>query len=138
MVCGIHVHGEFASSRVDFPTTNSHSYYNLKMDVLFAVNQRCSHSSDLEIGLGEWITITGGNGSGKTTLLESIMQLIKYQGDVYFENQHLTKIKHAAKHMYLVYQNPELQFITNSVYDEINIHFNHLLKIKVMMKRYNF
>ena len=47
--------------------------------------------SDLEIGLGEWITITGANGSGKTTLLESIMQLIKYQGDVYFENQHLTK-----------------------------------------------
>ena len=30
--------------------------------------------------------------------------------------------------MYLVYQNPELQFITNSVYDEINIHFNHLSK----------
>ena len=43
------------------------------------------------------------------------------------------------KHMYLVYQNPELQFITNSVYDEINIHFNPtFLKIKVMMKRYNF
>lgn len=48
--------------------------------------------SDLEIGLGEWITITGANGGGKTTLLESIMQLIKYQGDVYFENQRLTKL----------------------------------------------
>ena len=32
--------------------------------------------------------------------------------------------------MYLVYQNPELQFITNSVYDEINIHYNHLDKEK--------
>ena len=32
--------------------------------------------------------------------------------------------------MYLVYQNPELQFITNSVYDEINIHYNHLDKAK--------
>ncbi len=30
--------------------------------------------------------------------------------------------------MYLVYQNPELQFITNSVYDEINIHLDHLSK----------
>ena len=28
--------------------------------------------------------------------------------------------------MYLVYQNPELQFITNSVYDEVHIHYNHL------------
>lgn len=84
--------------------------------------------SDLKIDKGEWITITGANGSGKTTLLESIMQLIKYQGSVHFQNQRLTKIKHAAKNMYLVYQNPELQFITNSVYEEINIHFNHLSK----------
>lgn len=37
-------------------------------------------------------------------------------------NHHIyTKIKSAAKSMYLVYQNPELQFITNSVYDEIHI-----------------
>ena len=43
-----------------------------------------------------------------------------------YNNEELKKIKQAAKHMYLVYQNPELQFITNSVYDEVYIHYNHL------------
>ena len=37
--------------------------------------------------------------------------------------------------MYLVYQNPELQFITNSVYEEIYIHYNHQEPSIVKMKR---
>ena len=65
------------------------------------------------------------NGTGKTTLLESMMQLIKYEGVMSYKNTTLKKIKDAAQHMYLVYQNPELQFITNSVYEEIYIHYNH-------------
>lgn len=81
---------------------------------------------DLNVHPGEWITITGKNGAGKTSLLESILQLIKYIGQMFYQDKQLKKIKDAAKHMYLVYQNPELQFITNSVYDEINIHYNHL------------
>lgn len=75
---------------------------------------------------GEWLTITGKNGAGKTSLLEAMLQLIKYEGDMFYRDQLLSKIKQAAKHMYLVYQNPELQFITNSVYDEVYIHYNHL------------
>lgn len=93
---------------------------------------------ELQIGDGEWITITGKNGAGKTTLLESMMQLIKYRGDMSYDHHHLRKIKDAAHHMYLVYQNPELQFITNSVYEEILINFsgenakqetNHLIEL---------
>ena len=75
----------------------------------------------LNITSGEWITITGTNGSGKTSLLESMMQLIKYEGTMSFDGKKLTKIKEAAKNMYLVYQNPEIQFIANSVYKEIFI-----------------
>ncbi|MDR5602490.1 ABC transporter ATP-binding protein [Staphylococcus coagulans] len=81
---------------------------------------------DLSIRSGEWITLTGKNGTGKTTLLESIMQLIRYKGKMTFNGQKLTKIKDAAQHMYLVYQNPELQFIQNSVYDEIYINYHHM------------
>lgn len=61
----------------------------------------------------------------KQQLLESMMQLIKYEGTMAYKNTILKKIKDATKHMYLVYQNPELQFITNSVYEEIYIHYNH-------------
>ncbi|EHJ08493.1 ABC transporter ATP-binding protein [Staphylococcus simiae] len=80
----------------------------------------------LPIYTHEWIAITGQNGSGKTSLLESIMHLIKYKGKMTFKNHTLQSIKDAAQHMFLVYQNPELQFITNSVYEEINIQHNHL------------
>lgn len=86
---------------------------------LFTIDEFVIHA-------GEWLTITGKNGAGKTSLLESILQLIKYKGTMTYQNVVLKKIKQAAKHMYLVYQNPELQFITNSVYDEIYIHHNHL------------
>ncbi|NWK84464.1 ATP-binding cassette domain-containing protein [Staphylococcus sp. GSSP0090] len=79
----------------------------------------------LDINAGEWISVTGPNGSGKTSLLESIMQLIKYDGQMYINHDICNKIKFAAKSMYLVYQNPELQFITNSVYDEIDIQNRH-------------
>ena len=81
---------------------------------------------EFKFGAGEWLTITGKNGAGKTSLLESMLQLIKYKGLMTYDNKELKKIKHAAQHMYLVYQNPELQFITNSVYDEVHIHYNHL------------
>ncbi len=97
MVCGIHVHGN-SHQVVLTPTTNSH-LLQFKNGRIIRGKSTLFSFSDLEIGLGEWITITGANGSGKTTLLESIMQLIKYQGDVYFENQRLTKIKHANKHV---------------------------------------
>ncbi|MBU5271367.1 ABC transporter ATP-binding protein [Staphylococcus caprae] len=81
---------------------------------------------EFKFGAGEWLTITGKNGAGKTSLLESMLQLIKYKGLMAYDNKELKKIKHAAQHIYLIYQNPELQFITNSVYDEVHIHYNHL------------
>ncbi|MGW7975539.1 ABC transporter ATP-binding protein [Staphylococcus xylosus] len=84
----------------------------------------------LSVGTGEWITITGANGSGKTSLLESMMQLIKYEGRMLVNNRSFNKIKVAAKYMYLVYQNPELQFITSSVYDEVHIQYKNKFNSK--------
>ncbi|MCS4486694.1 ABC transporter ATP-binding protein [Staphylococcus americanisciuri] len=82
--------------------------------------------SSLEIHPGEWLMITGKNGTGKTTLLESMMQLIPYQGTMHWNGQKLKKVRDAASHMYLVYQNPELQFIQNSVYDEIYVNYEYM------------
>lgn len=81
--------------------------------------------NDLSINKGELIVLTGANGTGKTTFLETLMQLIKYEGNIYYKDKRLKKIKDASKHMYFVYQNPELQFIEMSVYDEISINFSH-------------
>lgn len=45
---------------------------------------------------------------------------------MHYGGQKLTKIKDAAQHMFLVYQNPELQFIQNSVFDEIWVNYHHM------------
>ncbi|MBF7019021.1 ABC transporter ATP-binding protein [Staphylococcus sp. 18_1_E_LY] len=90
--------------------------------------------NELTINQGEWITITGANGSGKTSLLESLMQLIQYEGTMYFNNKIIRKIKDIAHHAFLVYQNPELQFITNSVYDEIYVQYSNYSDTEAQQK----
>lgn len=80
---------------------------------------------ELQIGLGEWIVITGQNGTGKTTFLEAMLQMIPYDGVMCYRDKGLRTIRDAAAHLYLVYQNPELQFIENSVYDEVYVNYYH-------------
>ncbi|WP_367120865.1 ABC transporter ATP-binding protein [Staphylococcus capitis] len=104
----------------------SNSLFKFQQGQIVRGKQTLFSVDDFELHKGEWLTITGENGAGKTSLLESILQLIKYKGRMTYNNEELKKIKQAAKHMYLVYQNPELQFITNSVYDEVYIHYNYL------------
>lgn len=98
-------------------------------DILVKRKEKVFYRVDeLIVNSHEWIAITGKNGTGKTTLLESMMQLIPYEGTMYYNNKPLRKIKDVAQNMYLVYQNPELQFIQGSVFDEIFFNFQFLNK----------
>lgn len=116
---------DHAPQLTSFQSDLNNPLFNYSNGQLFRGKKTLFKVPELSIHAGEWITITGKNGSGKTTLLESMMQLIKYQGQMSYKGNILKKIKEAAQNMYLVYQNPELQFITNSVYDEVYIHYNH-------------
>lgn len=116
---------EHAPTRQLISTEKSEPRFNYKNGEIIRGKKTLIQIPEISIGTGEWITITGKNGTGKTSLIESILQLIKYKGQMYYNGTVISKIKQAAQHMYLVYQNPELQFITNSVYDEIHIHYNH-------------
>ncbi|RNC97310.1 ABC transporter ATP-binding protein [Lysinibacillus halotolerans] len=77
---------------------------------------------NVKIRKGEWVSIIGQNGSGKSTFLKSMIGLepIK-KGQLYFQNKELNKW--SDRELYekagFVFQNPELQFITDTVYDEI-------------------
>ncbi|WP_192599743.1 ABC transporter ATP-binding protein [Sporosarcina limicola] len=75
-----------------------------------------------EIDGGSWITIIGDNGAGKSTLLLSLMHLLRTTGQ-YELNGNLINLQNRKKsppnELSLVFQNPELQFVTNSVFDEI-------------------
>ncbi|UOQ47663.1 ATP-binding cassette domain-containing protein [Gracilibacillus caseinilyticus] len=67
---------------------------------------------------GDWLAVTGENGSGKSTLLLAIMQLIRTKGNIYYYLSEKSTNCNYQKMGY-VFQNPELQFIANSVYEEL-------------------
>ena len=88
----------------------------------------------LTVNKGEWLTLEGPNGSGKTTFLNSIMKLIPSHGSIKFKGKVIKKTKDIVGQVYPVFQNPELQFITHKVYDEIFINMENLFDIQQAQK----
>lgn len=72
---------------------------------------------------GDLIALTGPNGAGKSSLLLGLMGLLPRQGECRFGGDvpagRREERKAAAKHAAFVFQNPEFQFVTNRVLDEI-------------------
>jgi energy-coupling factor transporter ATP-binding protein EcfA2 len=76
----------------------------------------------LEIRAGEMLAIVGRNGAGKSTLARLLVGLLKPQGGelaLFGKPARQWKIQSLANHIALVFQNPEHQFLTDSVSDEI-------------------
>lgn len=68
---------------------------------------------------GEWVIIHGQNGAGKSTFLHAVMQFIKTSGRCELEGRPIKKVKKLAERMAFVFQNPEYQFVANTVYEEM-------------------
>lgn len=68
---------------------------------------------------GEWIAVTGRNGAGKSTLLHALMQLIRTQGDYQLLGEDVKQRQPLHRYIAFVFQNPEFQFVTHSVRDEL-------------------
>lgn len=71
---------------------------------------------------GEYVTFIGCNGSGKSTLMKILMGLIEdYQGEVIINNLKLNEknLIDIRKHIGIVFQNPDNQFIGATVRDDI-------------------
>jgi energy-coupling factor transport system ATP-binding protein len=73
----------------------------------------------LTIYAGEWIAVTGENGAGKSTLLQSLMKLIRTEGDLYWQGHQIIDEESLYDNMAFVFQNPEFQFVTHRVDDEL-------------------
>ncbi|MED5077903.1 ABC transporter ATP-binding protein [Geobacillus stearothermophilus] len=68
---------------------------------------------------GEWIAVTGRNGAGKSTLLHGLMQLIRTEGEYTLFGEDIELRQPLYRHIAFVFQNPEFQFVTHTVRDEL-------------------
>ncbi|MFC4558305.1 ABC transporter ATP-binding protein [Virgibacillus kekensis] len=76
----------------------------------------------LEIHEGEFIAIAGANGSGKTSLSKILAGIQKPStGNIMLKNKPLEKWNEAdlRREIGYVFQNPEHQFVTDTVYEEV-------------------
>ncbi len=76
---------------------------------------------NLDIDTGEILTIIGSNGTGKSTLLSALMGIINFKGEVKIFDIPLIKpnLKKIRSKMNLVFQNPEDQLFSPSVWEDV-------------------
>ena len=74
------------------------------------------------IGAGEWVSIIGHNGSGKSTLAKLLIGLLSpIEGAIYLDDMEVKEenLYDIRKHIGIVFQNPDNQFVSTSVEDDI-------------------
>lgn len=118
-------------SKSDYPPNTSPTTLIEARNVSFRYAAREAHGAQSipvlqEVGFrideGEFIAIVGPNGTGKTTLMNILFQVHKdYAGQIDISGEPLHSIKAQAlyQRMGLLFQNPEWQFVTNGVADEL-------------------
>jgi energy-coupling factor transport system ATP-binding protein len=77
---------------------------------------------EMTIRQGDFCAIVGPNGAGKTTMLNLIFRALEgYQGSILLESRDILKMKKRDlyQRMGLVFQNPEWQFVANTVSQEL-------------------
>jgi energy-coupling factor transport system ATP-binding protein len=81
------------------------------------------HNVSLQVRQGEFLAIVGRNGAGKSTLAKLLVGLIKPDGGelmLFGKSAKSWKPQMLSNHIALVFQNPEHQFLTDTVYEEVS------------------
>ena len=80
------------------------------------------HDIDLDVQRGEFVAVVGANGAGKTSLIQAIAGVMPPpRGTVYVDGLDVGRAdaRTLSSRIGFVFQNPEHQFIANSVFDEL-------------------
>jgi energy-coupling factor transport system ATP-binding protein len=80
------------------------------------------HDIDLDVGRGEFVAVVGANGAGKTSLIQAIAGVVPPPRDaVHVDGLDIgrTDTRTLSSRIGFVFQNPEHQFIANTVFDEL-------------------
>jgi energy-coupling factor transporter ATP-binding protein EcfA2 len=81
------------------------------------------HGVDLDVASGDFLAIVGTNGAGKTTLLQAIAGVVPRASgvvDVLGMDPERADARDRARRIGFVFQNPEHQFIADTVVDELD------------------
>jgi len=83
---------------------------------------------NLELEKGTFTTIIGLNGSGKSTLIKIVLGLLKYDGKIKIDGLLLTddNINEIRKRIGVVFENPDNQFVAETVMDDIAFSLENL------------
>ena len=80
------------------------------------------HGVDLDIGAGEFVAVVGANGAGKTSLIQAVAGVISPpRATVHVDGLDVGRAdaRTLSTRIGFVFQNPEHQFIANTVFDEL-------------------
>lgn len=91
---------------------------------------------NLEIEAGKWVTIVGPNGSGKSTLIKLILGLLKTESYINIAGLLLSPstIEDIRINVGVVFENPDYQFIGETVADDLAFSLENLGFSKVVIK----
>jgi len=100
-----------------------------KLSAGYKKNQSILKEIDLIVNEGDFFALVGGNGSGKSTLSKVILKLIDvFSGSLSIYGKELSQYKEHELYDLIgyVFQNPEHQFLEDTVWSEIAYSINQL------------
>jgi len=120
-------HG-LAMQTMTISSTNPVSETNIlikarNLDFHYSNGTHALQDISFDVRSGEMLAIVGRNGAGKSTLAKLMVRLLKPQvGELILFGRSAKdwKVEELANNIALVFQNPEHQFLTDKVWDEID------------------
>ena len=124
----------------NLPTTAKNTVLRFEKISVHLKKREILKNISLEFQEGRIYGIQGLNGSGKTTLLKTILNLIKYEGEIYINGKSTKKTStHAlAEEVGYVFQNPHHQLFEDTVLKEVQFGPNNFnLNMEKINKKIN-
>ena len=96
---------------------------------------------DADFYKGKVHAVTGASGSGKSTFFSIWCRIVPYEGSILLEGEELKRIrkKAMAHRLGFVFQNPQDQFVAQSVYEEMEVSLRQTYegeKLEAKVKEY--
>lgn len=106
-------------------------------DLFFKYSEKVIFENfNLNIKRGIWTTIIGPNGGGKSTLVKIMIGLFRSNGSITIDNMVLDNknVKEIKKKIGVLFENPDVTFVAETVMDEMAFTLENLEKDKEEIK----